>query len=200
MKLSHCCNRVSRPYRDPNQTSRRFNRFPMANPNSFAGLSPVNFEAANGSTTLVPRSFDPTGTTPIKTCPKTVVCVTLDARAFRNPQVYISFNTEIHIKFATTQTIPASVEFELVKSDGCGCCTVLATSTYSVLLNTAANDEIIHSFSFNKVISSPCHGCCDTYCVRIVNPINNPAEISLFELRNPTLYATVKSNCPSRCC
>lgn len=199
MKLNYCCNKSSKHYskkiNNPSRhySSRSTNSSRSFNPNALASLSPVNFESANGSSTLVPKSFDPTGK-PLETCPKTIACVTLDTSYLRSPQVIVNFTTEIHIKFASMQTMPASVEFELIKSNGC-CASVVGTSTYSVLLNTSANNEIINSFSFNKILTSPCPGSCDTYCVRIVNPINNPAEISLFELRNPTISATAKSNC-----
>ncbi|WP_297519011.1 DUF4489 domain-containing protein [uncultured Clostridium sp.] len=155
---------------------------------------PVLFEASSGSTTNVPHSFDITGAIAVTVNPKSLVCLTLDTSCLKNPVSQIEFSAQVFIKFAAAQTMPARIEFELVKCEN-GCETVCGTWTYSHFNQAAvANDEVTHNFSFKKIEGNACPAC-TTYSVRIVNVVHTPLELLIFDVKNPTLCAMAKSGC-----
>ncbi|WP_297436730.1 DUF4489 domain-containing protein [uncultured Clostridium sp.] len=155
---------------------------------------PVLFEANCGSTTNVPHSFDIAGALTVTVNPKSIACLSLDTSCLKAPSVKFEFAGDVFIKFAAAQTMPARVEFELVRCEN-GCESVCGTWTYSHMIAAhAANDEITHHFQFNKVEAAGCPACA-TYSVRIINAINNPAELLIFDIKNATISAIAKSGC-----
>ncbi|MGL4989935.1 MAG: DUF4489 domain-containing protein [Sarcina sp.] len=155
---------------------------------------PILFEGGCGSSTDVPYSFAMDGTTVIPVHPKAVVCVTLDSSCLKSPVIQLEFSANIFIKFAAAQTIPARIEFELIKCAN-GCETSCGTWTYSHFIAAhALNDEITDCFSFTDFMCNSCAEC-TTYSVKIINAINNPKELSVFSVQNVTLTAFAKSGC-----
>lgn len=170
---------------------------------------PILFEASCGLTTSVPASYvvvyDPKGpreghpgkghsVTPIKVTPKSVACMNLDTSCLKSPTTIIEFETQIFLKFKDEQHVPARIDFELVKCEN-GCESVCGTWTYSHLLcSHCAEDEITEMFSFTKVDAASCPGCAN-YSVRIINTINNPLEVLIFDIRNANISAIAKSGC-----
>ncbi|MGL4742258.1 MAG: DUF4489 domain-containing protein [Sarcina sp.] len=192
MKLNYCneevnCNCAPEPQCcEP----RRYSKCTHLSPCAY----PVLFEGTSGSTTNVPYSFDVTGAIPITVNPKSIVCATLDTNCLKSPTVSFEFSGQIFIKFADAQTMPARIEFELIKCEN-GCESVCGSWTYSYMNQAAiANDELTDTFVFNKVDSAACPSCA-TYSVRIINVINTPKELLIFDIKNPTLKLMAKSGC-----
>lgn len=155
---------------------------------------PILFEGAVGSTTNVPYTFDIANTVPLNFNPKSLVCLTLDTSCLKNPMVQIEFSAQIYIKFLAPQTMPAKIEFELVKCEN-GCETVCGTWTYSHFSQAAvAADEITDNFTFKKLEANACPAC-TTYSVRIVNATHVLGEIDIFDIKNPSLCMMAKAGC-----
>ncbi|MGL5635207.1 MAG: DUF4489 domain-containing protein [Sarcina sp.] len=192
MKLNYCneevaCNCAPEPQCcEP----RRYSNCKHLSPCAY----PVLFESSCGSTTNVPHSFDIAGAIPVTVNPKSIVCGNLDTSCLKAPAVDFEFSGQIFIKFAAPQTMPARIEFELVKCEN-GCESVCGSWTYSHMDQAAvANDELTDTFVFSKIECTTCPSCA-TYSVRIVNVINNPAQILIFDIKNPTLRLMAKSSC-----
>ncbi|MGL4451200.1 MAG: DUF4489 domain-containing protein [Sarcina sp.] len=194
MKLNYCNEDPNCCCPEPTYCECEPRKYCKCSPKLSPCAHPVLFEAACGSTTNVPQSFDITGKVPVNVNPKSVVCLTVDTSCLKSPVIQIEFSSQIFIKFAAAQTMPARVEFELVKCEN-GCETVCGSWTYSHFDQAAvANDELTHSFNFTKIECNSCPGC-TTYSVRMINVINNPAELLIFDVKNPTLSVIAKSGC-----
>lgn len=153
---------------------------------------PMKFETCCGSTTDVPQTVDTAGAQFQFHSPISLACLSLDTECLKDPKVLLQFECQIYIRFSAAQTNPAKVNFELIRTDGCKE-TSCGSWTFSHRIGAhETNDEITEQFSFDKIDCGNCSEC-TTYSVRLVNPINNGQQVSLFQIQNPTLTAFAKS-------